>query len=128
MEEGIRIDKWLWSVRIYKTRSQATDACRDGKVRILDHAVKASHCVKNDDIITIRISPFTKTIKVVGLIERRVSAKLAESFVQDLTPKEEYQKLKLIRETNFEYRDRGTGRPTKKQRREIEDLKKFLGD
>jgi ribosome-associated heat shock protein Hsp15 len=126
MDEGFRIDKWLWAVRIYKTRSQATYACRSGKVRINDHIVKPAHVVKTDEIIIVLTTPFTKTLKVLGLIEKRVSAKLAESYVRDLTPVEEYQKIKLMKEVNFEYRERGLGRPTKRQRREIEELKKFL--
>jgi ribosome-associated heat shock protein Hsp15 len=126
MEEGSRIDKWLWAVRIYKTRSQATIACRTGKVKINDVSVKPSHGVKIEEIIKVSIPPFTKTIKVLGLPERRVSAKLAENFVTDLTPKEEYQKVKIMKEINFEYRERGLGRPTKRHRREIEELKKFL--
>jgi ribosome-associated heat shock protein Hsp15 len=126
MEEGFRIDKWLWAVRVYKTRSQATNACRTGKVRINEHIVKPAHVVKNDEIINVHIPPFTKTIKVLGLIEKRVSAKLAENYVEDLTPIEEYQKVKHKQEKNFEYRERGLGRPTKRQRREIEELKKFL--
>ena len=126
MDEGFRIDKWLWAVRIYKTRSQATTACRSGKVKMTEHAVKPSHIVKPDEIITVHIPPFTKTVKVLGLIEKRVSAKLAETYVQDMTPVEEYQKIKQMKKVNFEYRERGLGRPTKRQRREIEELKKFL--
>ena len=126
MEEGFRIDKWLWAVRIYKTRNQATIACRTGKVRILENTVKPSHIVKPDDIIKVVIPPFIKTIKVLGLIEKRVSAKLAENYVMDLIPKEEYQKVRLMKEINFEYREKGLGRPTKRQRREIEELKKYL--
>jgi ribosome-associated heat shock protein Hsp15 len=126
MDEGFRIDKWLWAVRIYKTRNQATTACRSGMVKMKDNAVKPAHIVKADDIITVRIPPFTKTLKVLGLLEKRVSAKLAEAYVQDLTPAEEYQKIRNMKETGFEYRERGLGRPTKRQRREIEQLKKFL--
>jgi ribosome-associated heat shock protein Hsp15 len=126
MEEGFRIDKWLWAVRIYKTRSQATIACRTGKVRINENTVKPSRIVNCEEIIKVIIPPFTKTIKVIGLLEKRVSAKLAENYVLDLTPTEEYQKVKQMKLVNFEYRERGLGRPTKRQRREIEGLKKFL--
>ena len=126
MEAGFRIDKWLWAVRVFKTRSQATIACRTGRVRINDSAVKPSHLVKPDEIIKVVIQPFTKTVKVLGLIEKRVSAKLAEMYVQDLTPPEEYQKVKIMKAVNFEYRERGLGRPTKRHRREIEGLKDFL--
>ena len=126
MEKGVRIDKWLWAVRIYKTRNQATIACRSGKVKIHDTTVKPSHEVRPGEVIILNILPFTKTIKVLGLLEKRVSAKLAEEYVQDMTPKEEYQKVKIMRESNFEYRERGVGRPTKRARRDIDQLKKFL--
>ena len=122
----MRIDKWLWAVRIFKTRNQATTACRTGKVKVNGQSVKPSHPVKPDEIITVQIPPFTKTIKVLGLVEKRVSAKLAEEYIKNLTPAEEYQKIKVMKAVNFEYRERGLGRPTKRQRREIEGLKKFL--
>ena len=126
MEEGFRVDKWLWAVRIYKTRSQATYACRSGKVRINEHIVKPAHLVKMNEIINVLIPPFSKTIKVLGLIEKRVSAKLAENYVKDLKPIEEYQKVRHMKEVNYEYSERGLGRPTKRQRRDIGELKKFL--
>lgn len=128
MEEGVRIDKWLWAVRIFKTRSQATNACRSSKVKINGHVVKPSREVKNGEIVTVIISPFTKTVKVLGLLEKRVSAKLAVDYAEDLTPKEEYEKAHVMKEADFGYRQRGLGRPTKKQRRDIEILKKYLGN
>jgi ribosome-associated heat shock protein Hsp15 len=127
METGVRIDKWLWAVRIFKTRNQATIACRSGKVRINNIPVKPSHFLKTGELVILSMPPFTKTVKVLGLLEKRVSAKLSEAYIQDLTPKEEYQKVRIMRETNFEYRERGLGRPTKRQRRDLEDLKKFPG-
>jgi len=123
MEAGVRIDKWLWAVRIYKTRSQATIACRNGKIRVRELIVKPSHEVRPGEIIEVNIPPFKKMIRVLGMIEKRVSAKLAEYFVEDLTPPEEYQKIKHMRKLNFEYRERGLGRPTKKERRDIDGLK-----
>jgi ribosome-associated heat shock protein Hsp15 len=128
MEEGVRIDKWLWAVRIFKTRSQATLACKSGKVKINDCNVKPSREVKIDEIISVSLSSFQKKVRVTGLLINRVSAKLVENYSEDLTPKEEYEKQKLKREVNFEFRQRGIGRPTKKERREIEILKKYLGD
>ncbi|MCX6252769.1 MAG: S4 domain-containing protein [Bacteroidetes bacterium] len=125
MEEGTRIDKWLWAVRIFKTRSQATIACRNGKIRVRELIVKPSHEVKSGEIIEVNIPPFKKMIKVLGMIENRVSAQLAVNFVEDLTPPEEYQKIKRMREMNFEYRERGLGRPTKKERRNIDGLKGY---
>jgi len=123
--EGYRIDKWLWSVRIFKTRSQATEACRKGKVKIDDQEVKPSREVKTGDIIKVDLKAFEKTVKVIDLLDKRVSAKLVQNYMEDLTPKEEYDKPQKIRETNYEYRERGAGRPTKKERRMIEKLKKY---
>ncbi|MDZ7742086.1 MAG: S4 domain-containing protein [Bacteroidota bacterium] len=122
--EGYRADKWLWSVRIFKTRSQATDACRKGKVKIDEQEVKPSREVRVGDIIKIDQKIFEKTVEVKELLDKRVSAKLVENYMNDLTPQEEYDKPKLIRETNYEYRERGAGRPTKKERRLIDYLKK----
>lgn len=126
MEEGVRIDKWLWAVRVFKTRSLATAACKSGKVRIGDNIVKASREVRIGDLVQIHMPPVKKTVKVLGLLEKRVSARIVPDYMEDQTPEEEYLKLKVNRETGFEYREPGTGRPTKKSRREIEILKKYL--
>ena len=123
MNETVRIDKWLWSVRVYKTRNQAADACRAGKVKMDGIVVKPSRDVKPGDVIEISMAPIKKTLEVIEPIKNRVGAKLVSEFVNDLTPQAEYDKLKLINEMNFEHRDRGTGRPTKKQRRLIDYLK-----
>ena len=117
--ETIRIDKWLWAVRFYKTRSLASEACRGGKVLINDFSVKPSREVKIGDIIQIKIPPIKKTIKVMGLIENRISAKLVVNFLEDLTPPEEYKKLEIQKDVFFVKRESG-GRPTKKDRREID--------
>jgi len=126
MEHSLRIDKWLWSVRIFRTRSLAADACRAGRVKIVDQPVKPSHEVKIGETITVLMPPVTKTVRVIGHTISRVSAKLVPDFMEDLTPEAEYQKLKRTFESNFEFRERGTGRPTKRERREIEFLKKYL--
>jgi ribosome-associated heat shock protein Hsp15 len=123
MNGTVRIDKWLWAVRVYKTRNQAADACRAGKVKIDGIAVKPSRDVKPGDVIEISMAPIKKTLEVIEPIKNRVGAKLVPEFARDLTPQSEYDKLKLINEMNFEHRDRGTGRPTKKQRRLIDYLK-----
>ncbi len=119
-----RIDKYLWSVRIYKTRSKATEACKKGKVSIEGQIVKPAREVKEGDIIKVDLKQFTKTIKVIQLLNNRVSARLVENYMEELTPEEEYNKQKKMRELNYEYRDRGAGRPTKKERRLIDRLKK----
>jgi ribosome-associated heat shock protein Hsp15 len=128
MEEGVRIDKWLWSVRIFKTRSQATTACRAGKVKISENTVKPSREVRTGEVITVNQPPVLKTLKVLALLENRVSAKLVVDFMEDLTPKEEYDKARGLHQPSFEFRPRGIGRPTKRERRTIENLKKYLGD
>jgi len=126
MEEAVRIDKWLWAVRVFKTRSMASDACRAGKVKIDGQEVKPSRDVKINDTITIRINPqFTRTLVVVGFLTNRVAAKLVPQFATDITPPEELEKLRLYNELNAEKRDRGIGRPTKKERRMIDKLKEF---
>lgn len=124
MSEGLRIDKWLWAVRLFKTRSLASEACKSGKVSIGNIKVKPSREVKFEDVIVIHSTPMIRTVKVKGLTENRVSAKLVENYLEDLTPEEEYLKLKLKKEINYELRPRGLGRPTKKERRLIERLKK----
>nr|NQU92613.1 RNA-binding S4 domain-containing protein [Bacteroidota bacterium] len=122
--ESVRIDKWLWSVRVYKTRSLASAACRSGKVKIDDIEVKPSREVKLGDIVVVTINPqFKRTLKVLKLLDNRVSAKLVPDYAVELTPQEEYDKHKLHNELNWERRDRGVGRPTKKQRRDIDSLK-----
>ena len=127
MQGDVRIDKWLWEVRIYKTRSLATESIRSGKVQIQDQVVKPSRMVKPCEIITISQNPIKKTVKILGIPGHRISAKLVENFMEDLTPPEEYEKLKLHKEAGFEYRQRGIGRPTKRERRILEILKKQLG-
>lgn len=124
MSEGIRVDKWLWSVRAYKTRSQATDACKSGKVKIAETNVKPSREIKLNEEIRIQVNHITRTLKVIGLLDKRVGAKLVPEYMEDLTTSEEYDKEKIKREINYEYRDRGLGRPTKKERRLIDRLKK----
>ncbi len=121
----LRIDKWLWAVRLFKTRNKASEACRLGKVKINDLKIKPSREVKIGEIITIQIGLLTKTIQVKDLLENRVSAKLAANYADDLTPVEEIQRFRDIRNKDFELSDKGIGRPTKRQRREIEILKKY---
>ena len=126
MEISIRIDKWLWAVRLFKTRSLASEACRSGKVKILDQVVKPSRELKTGDIISVSLPPIVRTVKVCAISGNRVSAKLVPGLMEDLTPDEEYEKLKRNNEMEFEIRRRGVGRPTKRERREIEYLKRTL--
>jgi len=123
MADELRIDKWLWAVRIYKTRTLAGDACRAGKVKMDGIAVKPSRVLKISDMVIVGIGPLTRTLRVKALIHNRVSAKLVPDSLEDLTPPEEYERIKFMHEFNTEHRDRGTGRPTKKERRNIDKLK-----
>lgn len=128
MAEELRIDKWLWAVRIYKTRTLAGDSCRAGKIKIDGIAVKPSRVLKTGDVMTVSMGPLTRTLRVKSLIHNRVSAKLVPDSLEDLTPPEEYERIKFMHELNAEHRDRGTGRPTKKERRNIDKLKGPSGE
>ena len=121
----VRIDKWLWSVRVFKTRTKATDACKAGKVKIKEKAVKASTLLVGGETIDFRKAGFDLTLKVVTLIERRVSATLAEPCYENLTPESELNKYKswYIGKSAPERREKGAGRPTKRERREIDEHK-----
>ena len=120
--EEVRIDKYLWSIRAYKTRSEATTACNGGKVRLNGADVKPSKAVKIGDVIVVRKGAVTYTYKVLSLVDKRQGAKLVSEFAENLTPQEELDKLRAPVETFFLKRDRGTGRPTKKDRRQMESL------
>ncbi|MCC7318704.1 MAG: RNA-binding S4 domain-containing protein [Bacteroidales bacterium] len=123
MSETVRVDKYLWATRLYKTRTLAGEACRGGKVKMDGKAVKPSKEVKEGDIITVQTPDVVRTIQVKMLVTNRVSAKLVEGLIDDLTPQQEYERVELLREFKAERRQRGTGRPTKKDRREIDELK-----
>ena len=99
--ESIRIDKWLWVIRIFKTRSQASEACNGGKVKIDGHNAKPSREIRVNDIIDIQQSGIRKTVKVLKIHKNRVAAKLVPDIMQDLTPPEEYERLEMIRQLNI---------------------------
>ncbi len=124
-EKDLRIDKWLWAVRIFKTRSQASEACKKGRVLIDNIQVKPSRVIKIGEIISIKRPPVIYQYKVLGLLGKRQSAKIVVDYVKDITPESETEKLNIQRYTGFEIRDRGVGRPTKRERRLIEELKKI---
>ncbi|MGN0190151.1 MAG: RNA-binding S4 domain-containing protein [Candidatus Cryptobacteroides sp.] len=126
--DEVRIDKFLWAIRAFKTRSEATDACNGGKVRLNGGDVKPSRQVRRGDEITVRKPPVTYTYKVRELVDKRQGAKLVSDFVENLTSEEELQKLHAPVETFFLKRDRGAGRPTKKDRRQMEALWDSLDD
>ncbi len=120
--EDIRLDKYLWAVRIFKTRSDAADAVRNNRVTVNNSYAKPSREVKIGDIIAVRRQAVTYQYKVLDLVSSRQGAKLVPNYCLDITPQEELDKLNAPRETIFVFRDRGTGRPTKKERREIDSL------
>jgi ribosome-associated heat shock protein Hsp15 len=124
----IRIDKFLWSVRIFKTRSIASDECRKGRILINDVQVKPSRTVLKNEIITVKKPPVIYSYRVIEPIENRVSAKLVGQFIEDLTNEEEKSKLFMRQSTGIVYRDKGTGRPTKKERRQIDRIKDNFHD
>lgn len=121
--EGVRIDKWLWAARLYKTRAIATDAIKGGKVKINDTPVKPSREVKEGDVIQVQIEQLHKVVQVKTVIKNRVPAKMIPEVYADLTPQEEYERIEFMHAYKGEYRDRGAGRPTKKERRMIERMK-----
>lgn len=121
--EKVRFDKWLWAVRIYKTRSMAAAACRKGKVIIDNLPVKPSAHVLLDEIINVKKPPVIFTYRIKKIPLKRLSAKLAKECFEDLTPQEESDKLKVKELPGFGYRKRGDGRPTKKARRIIDKYK-----
>lgn len=117
-----RVDKWLWAVRIFKTRTIAAEACKKGRVSLKGIPIKASRNVKEGDIVEVRKSPVTYSFKVVQPIEKRVGAKLVKEYMENVTPAEQMEFLEMSRISGFVDRMRGAGRPTKKERRELEQF------
>ncbi len=117
----MRIDKYLWCIRLFKTRSIATDACKKGHVKIDGTNLKPSKEVFGNEEIIVRKNQINYKIKVLDLPPNRVGAKLVDLYRKDLTPKEEFEKTALLKYSKDYYRKKGTGRPTKKDRRDIED-------
>ena len=124
----VRIDKYLWAVRIFKTRSLAADACRMGRIMINDNPVKPSRSLALNEIMTVRKPPVTYTFKVKELSENRISAKLVTNYIEDLTPENEKLKLEIHRSVSAGYRKKGSGRPTKKERRIIDTWQDGFND
>jgi len=122
MAENVRIDKWIWAVRIYKTRSMATESCRKGHVSIGDLPVKPSRIVHPGEIVKIRKNQITRSFKVLALAEKRMSAALVRNFLEDVTPAEELEILEMQKNMRWITRDKGTGRPTKKDRRDMDSF------
>lgn len=117
-----RIDKWLWAARIYKTRTLASDACKNGRITINGAQAKPSRSVKPGDEVGVKKSPVTYTFRVKQAIEKRVGAKLIPDILENITTPEQYELLEMSRISGFVDRQRGTGRPTKKERRALDDF------
>lgn len=118
----MRLDKYLWFVRIFKTRTIATKACNTSKISINDKSCKASRVVKEGDVLNVKKNGIVYSFKILGFPKSRVGAKLVEEYRKDLTPQSELDKLLMIRAKFIPIRDAGTGRPTKKERRDMEDF------
>jgi ribosome-associated heat shock protein Hsp15 len=122
MKTEVRIDKWMWAVRLFKTRTLAADACKKGKVIIQNIQVKPSRNVKVGDVISIKRAPFLYSFKVLALSENRMNAKLVADFMENVTTADQLERIEMAKLVGNMGRDRGTGRPTKKERRDIEDF------
>lgn len=120
--EEARLDKWLWAARIYKTRTLAADACKNGRISINGAQAKPSRAVKAGDEVGVRKAPVTYLFRVLQPIEKRVGARLLPEILENITPPEQYELLEMSRISGFIDRARGTGRPTKKDRRALDDF------
>lgn len=123
MKEEVRVDKWLWAMRVFKTRTIATEACKKGRVMMGGVAVKPSRCVKIGDTVDVRKPPITYTFRVKALTENRLGAKLVADYLENLTPQSQYDLLEMTRISGFVDRRKGLGRPTKREGRELSRFK-----
>lgn len=128
MEQQARIDKWLWAARIFKTRTLAAAACKRGQVTVSGTQVKPSRLVKVGEVIDVRKPPITYSFRILKAIENRVGAKLIPEILENVTAPEQYELLEMNRISGFVDRARGTGRPTKKERRALDDFNAFAAD
>lgn len=119
MADEVRVDKWLWAMRVFKTRTVATEACKKGRVVIGGTAVKPSRPIKVGDIIDVRKPPITYTFRVKQLTQNRLGAKLVDGYLENLTPQSQYDMLEMTRISGFVDRQKGLGRPTKREGREM---------
>ncbi len=122
VKEKVRIDKWLWAVRLFKTRSLAAEACDKGKVSMQEQEVKPARVVKMGDVITIRKGAFKMQFQVLQLTDKRMAASLVPGFCKDLTPEDVKEKMTLHAIALQTYRNHSEGRPTKKERRSLDDF------
>jgi len=125
MANSVRIDKWLWAVRIFKTRSLATEACHKGHVSVAGLPVKPSKMMNAGDVVKVRKPPVTRTFRILDTAEKRMGAKEVPLFLEDITPKEELELMAMQEKMKWIVREKGTGRPTKKERRDLDDFFEF---
>lgn len=121
-KEEVRIDKWLWATRIFKTRTIASDACKKGRVTINGVTVKPSHTIKVGTVVDVRKPPVTYSFQVIGLVENRVGAKLVPNYLKNVTSRDQYELLEMVKISGFVNRQKGLGRPTKKEGRELAEF------
>ena len=121
MAKNVRIDKYLWAVRLYKTRTLATEACKKGRITVDDMPAKPSRTITIGDVIEVKKMPVVYSYRVKDPIEKRVGAKIVDQYVENVTPQDELQKLEM-QDDFFVKRDQGKGRPTKKERRLLDDI------
>ncbi len=122
MKAEVRIDKWIWAMRLFKTRTIASEACKKGRIMIGNNPVKPSHCIKVGDVVQVRKPPVTYSFKVLQLTENRLGAKLVPLYMENVTPDDQYEILEMSRISSFANREKGTGRPTKKERRDLDNF------
>lgn len=128
MANEVRIDKWLWAVRIFKTRTIATEACKKGRVLIGDAAVKPSRMIHIGDVVKVRKPPVTYSFEVLALTENRLGAKLVPGYMKNVTPQSELQLLDIVRISGFVDRRKGLGRPTKREGRQLSEFTESISD
>lgn len=124
--EEVRVDKWLWAVRVFKTRSIATEACKKGRVSIGGVTIKPSRTIRVGEVITVRKPPIEYSFRVLQLLVSRVGAKRVAEFMENITPQAQYELLELQRVSGFVDRAKGLGRPTKKDRRDLDQFAEDL--
>lgn len=124
----VRIDKWLWAMRIFKTRTVATEACKKGRVYVGDAVAKPSRTIKVGDIIKVRKPPVTYSFRVLALTQNRLGAKLVPDYMENITPKSELDLLEIVKISGFIDRRKGLGRPTKREGRELAEFTESMSD
>lgn len=128
MAAEVRVDKWLWAMRVFKTRTIATDACKKGRVTMGGIAVKPSRPVKAGDVIDVKKPPITYTFRVKDVTQNRLGAKLVENYLENITPQSQYDMLEMARISGFVDRQKGLGRPTKREGREMARFREEAND